>query len=394
MNASDREDVTMNDRIQILTDFKPEMFKEVDAPLVSIYMPTALFATDNQKNLLTYRNLVTDAEMALAKAYSRRDYSDIIEALNLLYEDGNRDVWKYAKKGMAVLTDGSKVYVYHLDYLVESIAVVFDAYHILPLIRNFQYGAHYYLLALASDSFTLYRGDFESLQEVTLPKDVKKRFDELFPDFDNQSSVKPGSYGGPDPHYYGQNSKSDVIGREIEKFFRYVGQVITEHFVEPCKYPIILVSLTQHQTAFRELTSIPTLVEQGIEKPFESMSEAEVLAHARAIILDIQESAVASLVERFGADQAKGLASGDPATIAKALVERKVWALFVEEDKYLAGSFDAVTGALLPPVEGESNIDGLIDDFARSTYLQGGDVYVVEPGLMPSQTGVAAFFRY
>lgn len=384
----------MDKHIHVLTDFKPEMFEKVAAPLVSIYMPTELFATDNQKNLITYKNLVAEATAVLAENYGRREQSDLIKGLNMLLEDHNRDLWRHAKKGLAVLAGGSEVYLYHLDYPVENLVVVSRSYHILPLIRNFQYGAHYYLLALSANSFKLYLGDFNTLDEVIMPEEVKMRFDELFPDLDNQSSVKPGFYGGSDPLYYGQNSKSDVIDREIEKFFRYVGQTITEQFTSVYEYPVIVNSLTQHQTVFRELTSIPTLVERGIEKPFESMTEDEVLAYARALILDIQESSLDSLAERFGSDQAKELASGDPATIAKALVERKVWALLVEEDTSISGSYNTVSGELLLSAKDESNTDNLLDDFAQSTYLQGGDVYVVEPDMMPSRTGIAAFFRY
>ena len=58
------------------------------------------------------------------------------------------------------------------------------------------------------------------------------------------------------------------------------------------------------------------------------------------------------------------------------------------------GDVDVESGFLRRHGEACVRSDDLTDDFAQATYLQGGDVYVLERDQMPTDTGVAALYRY
>lgn len=389
-----REDIYMKNAIQVLTDFSPTMFSNAEPPLVSIYLPTHRHVFDNQQDPLQFKNLVAEVETALAQNYSRKQYTPILKNLEEVAIDPDRVIWRYAKDGLAVLADKDGAYIYHLDYPVENSVFVADHYHIKPLIRNFQYGSHYYLLALSADQFSLYSGDFNSIEKVALPDTIKTKFSDIYDDLDNNASIRSAAYGGPDPNYYGQGSKSDAIDKETEKFFRTIDKELYEYLHSDYPYPIILVSLTQHQSLYRAISSLPTLLDKGIEKPFESMTDNEVLADATALIQDIQQSSAKKILDSYGLAHTQNKASDDLVTIGHALVERKVSTLFVEAARRVPGEFDSTTGSIDFGTNGTSNIDDLADDFAQATYLQGGTVYVFDSELMPSTTGVAALFRY
>lgn len=384
----------MKTDITVLTEFDPALFSHHEAPLVSLYMTTHRHAPDNQQDPIRYKNLATEVKNLLELNYDRMEYGGILDALRSLEEHRDSPVWRNAKDGLAVLADNEGAALYQLDYPVDEFVSVTGSYHIKPLIRNFQYGSHYHLLDLTSDGFTLYHGDFHSLEPVELPEGVKSDFRDAFDDYNKALSGVNSISGSPDPYRFGYGEKSEIVDKETVEHFRYVNKTLEESFPEIDRCPFIVVSLPQHQAAFRSVATIPTLLEQGIDKPFESMSEDEVRAAAVAIIESIQEARIQDRIDRFGHGLAHGQASADPREIAHALAERKVETLFVEQDRLIPGTFDAETGSLSYGADMLDASDDLTDDFAQATYLQGGDVFVLAGDRMPSETGVAALYRY
>ena len=65
-----------------------------------------------------------------------------------------------------------------------------------------------------------------------------------------------------------------------------------------------------------------------------------------------------------------------------------------QKDGVIDGDVDVESGFLRRHGEACVRSDDLTDDFAQATYLQGGDVYVLEKDQMPGDTGVAALYRY
>lgn len=384
----------MKNTIQVLDEFRSDLWGEKEAPLVSIYLTTHPHNSDKQQDRLAFKNLINEAEKYLSQEFSSRDYSPILDTLNAIEQDADRDIWRYTKEGLAILIEGRQAYIYHLDYPVENEVFVADSFHIKPLIRNFQYGAHYYVLALSAAEFSLYYGDFNSLEREELPEGVESELTKVFPDFDKGSASGGMTYGGSDPNYYGQGSKKDMAAKDTERFFRYVDKTVNDLIGNKITCPLILVALPQNQAAFREISSIATLLDESIEKPFDSMTMDEVQAAAAYIITDIQKSYIKELLELFGKAQAADRASADLRTIAFALIERKVAALFVDKDIVLRGNFDKTSGAIELTAKGTVGFDDLTDDFAQYTYMQNGEVYILDHEDMPSDTGVAALFRY
>lgn len=107
---------------------------------------------------------------------------------------------------------------------------------------------------------------------------------------------------------------------------------------------MILVSLPEHQSAFRRISTIPHLLDEGIEKDIGGIEAPELLSDAKAVIEHAREARATELLEKFGDAEAHGGASSDLKAIGLALVERKVRALFLAEGAYIPGGFDEQTG--------------------------------------------------
>lgn len=384
----------MSKTIDISTNFDLVYLENTKPPLVSLYLPTHRFSPENQQDRIRFKNLITKAETSLAQAYNKREYEGITAHLNQLADNPDLSMWRCAKEGLAVLASNESASVYRLDYSVEELAIASNTFHIKPLIRNFQYGSHYFLLALASDRFDVFYGDFHTLEPLELPADTAKKFDELFNDIDDKKAPVKSARKSSSSVYFGFHSHASEEKVETIKFFQYVSKALTEYLPEISACPVILASLPEHQTTFRNISTIPHLLKQGIDNPVESMSEAELISRAAALITEIQTARIQKHVEAFGLAQAKESASSDPSTIAQALAEKRVSVLFAEEGVLIPGTFDRTMGTLSYDQIDNPCVDDLIDDFAQATYTQGGEVYVLNRDAMPSATGVAALFRY
>lgn len=370
------------------------MLAHKEPPLISLFMKTHRHSPENQQDLLRFRNLLNQAKESLDKVFEKRQTARLIQHLEALVDDPSRSLWRHAKDGLAVLASNDGVHVYQTDYPLDDLVIVAESFHIKPLIKYFQFGADYYLLLLSMDKIKLLRGDFISIEELSFPEDVKIRFDELFNDFDNTSNVSAGTFSGPDARFYGYSSKSENVEKDIVKYFRYVDEIVRKHFVDENPLPLILVSLPQHQATFRDMTSITTLLGCGIEKAPDSLDNEQLLIEATELIRAKQVEAVRKQLVDFELAESRDQGSTDPSTIARALAERKVSSLFVEEGKLLPGKLDRDTGALSYDNSDTPIIDDLIDDFAQAAYIQGGKVFVIDSEMLPGINGVAALFRY
>ena len=382
--------------ISLLEEFEPGFFAERDAPLVSMYLTTQQGWPEAQQNRIRFKNLRADVEKAIERCYDKREFRGMLDALAIIEEQFEQDdagMLGPLRQGLAVLANKGAVSVYRLDYPVETFALVADGYHIKPLVKNFQYGSHYYVMALSYDGFDVYRGDFSTLEELDHPDGIVTRFAELFDDYDVSLSEIGNRYKGGSRSYFGYDEKSQVIEKETVEHFRYAAEVMKD-FMAGRRCPLVLAGLPRHQEVFRSLAHIPCLLERGIEKTFGSMDKKEQLAAVGAIIDELQREQIERLVARFCDAQAAGKASSDVNDITLALVERKVETLLVQKDGVIDGDVDVESGFLRRHGEACVRSDDLTDDFAQATYLQGGDVYVLEKDQMPGDTGVAALYRY
>lgn len=384
----------MDYRIEPTTRFDPIMLARKEPPLISLYLKTHRHAPENQQDLVRFKHLLDQTKDSLDKGFDKRRSTKLLQRLEALAEDPSKTLWRHAKEGLAILMSEDDLHIYQTDYPLDDLVIVSESFHIKPLIRKFQYTADYYLLLLSMDKIRLMRGDFTSLWELNFPEGVMTRFEQVYDDFDNTSNVSAGTFGGSDALFYGYSSKDENVEKDIVKYFRYVDGIVQEHFLELEPLPIILVSLPQHQATFRDITSITTLLDTGIERSAESMDDEQLLFAATALIRSIQAAMIEEQLAGFDLALSRDQGSTDPSTIARALVEKKVASLFVQEGTLLPGRLDIHTGAVSYDSLENPGIDDLIDDFAQAAYLQGGKVFVVDAEKLPGSNGVAALFRY
>ena len=145
---------------------------------------------------------------------------------------------------------------------------------------------------------------------------------------------------------------------------------------------------------FRRLSQNAALLERGVEGDPEAMS-AEQLRHAawHAVEPTYLER-LARLSDRFRQGVADQRATADLSDAARAAVAGRVSHLLLEAGRVRSGRLDPATGAIVDLVLDDPTVGDMLDDLAEAVLRTGGDVVVVPTERMPSDTGLAASFRY
>jgi hypothetical protein len=100
------------------------------------------------------------------------------------------------------------------------------------------------------------------------------------------------------------------------------------------------------------------------------------------------------LKEKFRSVLAQQSGSGDLADVAKVAIAGRVETLLVEADRVIPGTLDRTAGSIHPAGRSSSHVDDMLDDLAELVLCKAGEVVVVPRERMPTDSGLAAIYRF
>ena len=352
-----------------------ELLAADQAPCLSIYMPTHQKHPENLKDIILFKNLVRQMKESLSQKYSTGEVQKHLEPFETLADDNN--TWNHTFEGLAVFSATGLFKVVGVHRSFEELAIVADSFHTKPLRQYLQSLDHYHVLGLTLHDIRLFEGNRHSLTEVDLTADTPKTITEALGDelTDKHTTVA---------------SENDT-----ERFFRVVANTIYEQYTKPSGWPLILAALTEHHNLFQKVNKNPLLLTHGIEINPSSVSPDKLANMAWEIMEPEYNLKLESLVARFEQARGNGKGSDDYKEVAVAAVEGRVDTLIVEADRIIPVRItNLVTGNTQKKDLINPKVDDLLDDMGELVIKMGGEVMVLPTGKMPSETGLAAIFRY
>ncbi|MCB5272383.1 MAG: hypothetical protein LHW56_11155 [Candidatus Cloacimonetes bacterium] len=384
--------------MELLTNELVQELLAVDQPLcLSLYMPTHRRHPENLQDSILFKNLVQQMEDSLLQKYSAAEAQKHLEPIKALVAD--RDLWNHTSDGLAVFSAEGIFKVVELHTSVEELAMVADSFHTKPLRKYLQSGDHFHVLGITLHDIRLFEGNRRSLYEVELDADIPKTIIEaLGGDAEVKHSTLAnhgGTRGDRTPMFHGYGGKKEETEKETESFFRAVAAAIEQHYSKPSGWPLILAALPEHHNLFHKVNKNPLLISKGIHINPWSVTPEKLATMAWEIMEPEYNLKLANLLDRFEQERAKGKGSDDYKEIAVAAVEGRVDTLIVEADRIIAVRItNLVTGNTQKKDLTNPRVDDLLDDMGELVTKMGGQVMVFPPAKMPSETGLAAIFRY
>ncbi len=377
-----------------ITDvFSNDIMYEEEGPLISLYQPTHRKRPDNKQDIIRFKNLVQRIENSLKLKYPKREIPELLKPFKQLAED--KLFWNSTTDGLAILSNRNRCVVYKLERPVEELSVVANSWHIKPLIRAFQSARKFHILGLNRKEFALYEGNRYGFREVEIDSDVPRAINEVLGDEYSEPYLSLGTYAGAGKAmFHGHGGRQNEIDKDTEKYFRYVDRFILDTYSNPTRTLLILVSLDAHQGLFRNITKNPYLIDEGIRVNYETLSVEDLREAAWKVIESYYLEKTRKLVDRFNLQRSKFLGSDILGEVARSVFEGRVDTLIIEADRIEPGGIDEETGRVEEGDLEDPEINDVLNDLAKMVYRNKGEVIILPKERMPSETGVAAIYRY
>lgn len=380
---------------KITNEFPNDLIlKDKEGPCISIYQTTERHSLTDKQSLIKFKNALRTVENSLREKYSEKEIEQAMKPLLSLQED--RPFWSRVNEGVGVLSAGGETIVYDLKRPVEDLAVVSNSFHIKPLIRNFQSADRYHLLGISRNEFQLFEGNRYGFERVDLGEDVPNTLDEILGKELTEPHLNVGAYGGVGgtPMFHGHGGKKDEVEIDTERFFKYVDKFILDEYSQHERIPLVLVALDEHQGEFKKISHNPYLMDKGISMNFEVLDMDRLQETFWEELEPLYIRKTEELVDRFQTSRAQDLGSDDLVQVAKASVENRIETVLVEADREENGKLNKETGEIIDGHIENPTFDDLLDDIAEMVLQNRGNVVILPKERMPSDTGVAAIYRF
>lgn len=377
-------------------DYAAGLLDKCDPPCLSLYQPTHRHHPDNQQDPIRFRNLVKELEESLRQQFPKDDIRTLLQPFLALAND--MDFWNHTLDGLAVLGARGIFRVYKLQRPVTEFTVVADSFHTKPLMRILQSADRYQVLGLNRQEIRLFEGNRDALDEIELARTVPKTITEALGDELTEPHRTVASYGGigdgHSPMHHGHGGKESEVDIDAERFFRAIDRGILEHHSKPAGLTLILAALPQYHHLFHQVSHNPLLIEDSIEVHPDSLTIEELRQRAWQILEPHYLARLAKLVEEFGNAKSKGLGDDVLVQVAKAIVAGRVATLMIEAVRKIPGRIDSATGEIEFGDLSHPEVDDVLDDLGELALKKGGQIVIVPAERMPTDTGIAAIYRY
>ncbi|MGP1664442.1 MAG: baeRF3 domain-containing protein [Rhodanobacter sp.] len=379
----------------LANDYPSVILAERAGPCLSLYQPTHRQRPQNAQDPIRFRNLIKQLSQSLQKKYPQRDIASLLAPLHALAGDSKS--WNRTFDGLAVLAAPDFFRVYRLQRPVAELAVVADSFHTKPLLRIVQSTDRYHVLGLNRHGVRLFEGNRDYLDEIILAPEVPRTLDDAL-DRDIERDRATRTHGPINTGTMGRHGASDVkqdaIRADTEHFFRAVDRSVLEHHTRPTGLPLLLAAMPEHHHLFREVSHNPNLLEGSIDTHPDDLDLDGLRRRAWDQVQPYYLQRLAGFVDRFHAAVPRQQASENLADAASAVIAGRIDVLLLEAERQIPGRMDPRNGEITMGKLDDPQVDDLLDDLGERVMATGGEVVMVPAERMPTQTGLAAIYRF
>jgi hypothetical protein len=372
-------------------------------PCLSLYMPTVRAGAEIQQNPIRFKKLLDEAEERLCEAGLRRpEAQELLEKAReeMLMKD---TFWRQQSDGLALFIAPDLFRYYRLPLAFEGIVTVEDHFYLKPLFELFQTEGRFYVLALSKGQVRFLEGTKYQVREIEL-EDVPPSLAEAlkWDDPEKQLQSHPVSRGrqegepGPtNMTFHGHGVGTDDEKTNVLRYFRKLDRGVSDFLAEE-RAPLVLAGVEYLFPIYQEANSYNYLVEEGIPGNPEDLSNESLHARAWDLVEPFfrKEQKEAANLYRLETGRDSELASEDITEIIPSAYSGQVGQLFVRTGVELWGRYDLGQNQVRVHSERKEDSQDLLNLAIRYTFQNNGAVYVLEAGRMPTESPLAAVFRY
>jgi len=366
-------------------------------PCISIYLPTHRTGSEIKQDPIRFKNFLRKCEKQLiARGFAGQRASELLRpGFDLLQ---NALVWSHQKKGLAAFISADLFRWHSLALEFQEQLWIDRHFHIKPLVPLLMRDSRFYILSLSQGRTRLYEADDLQIREKPIPGAPRSlaellQYDETEEHIQLHTTPK-GKSAGSAAIFHGHGNIADDARhkKDIDRYVKAISKAVEKRLAaESC--PMVLAGVEYLQAAYRESTSYPSLVEEGVAGSGDELHENELHKAALRIVQSHSQQQTRDRLAKYGDLSGTDYVSTDIRKILPAANHGRVNTLFVDHQKSLWGkpNGERVKQVRSEPKPGDRE---LIDLVTRLTLIHNGAVYSVTQEKLPEQQPVAAIFRY
>jgi len=359
----------------------------------SIYLPTHVAGPETRQDPIRFKNLLGAAEETLLQA--GMDKQAVQEMLAPGFDLIDRyDFWQHQSHGLAVFLTPASMRLYRLPLTFESLVVVGDRFHLKPLLPLYSSDRYYYILALSQNQVRLFQATRYRISEVDLEGVPTSLAEALkYDDPEEQLQYHTGGGDVQSPTYHGQGVGTTSDKEAIRRFLNKVSKGLHPYLNQEST-PLVLASVEFLQPIYREVNDYPHVMSQGVMGNPEALEPEHLREAAWEQVSTELEQSYQPALEQYHNLKGLGKASDRLTELLPAACRGQVDVLFTTADAHCWGQFDVQSGELEQHDQPQTQDQDLLDLAAVQTWLQGGEVYLLNQAEMPTAAPAAAVYRY
>lgn len=372
--------------------------QQTASPGISIYLPTHRAGRDTQQDLIRFKNLLREAEkQLLGSGMGPRQASALLKPAQALLDDSG--FWRHQHDGLVVFIAADDFHYYHLPFRVDELLVIARAYYVKPVLPLFTNNGHYFILAISQNEVRLFEGTRHSVGQIDLPEGTPESMEEALNLDDLQKQLQMhagGSSGGTgDSMFHGQGPGDEEQKALIEKYLNLVDIGLKGIFSQQ-QAPLILAGVAYLLPIYRKVSAYSNIMQAGITGSPEHMRPEELQEQAWPIVEAYFHQETKNTMEQYQQFADTDKATDKVEKIVAAAFNGQVEKLILSVENQVWGVFSPETGKVTLDSEGQGKQDNLalLDFAAMKTLQNGGMVYALSQDEMPTDSPIAAVFRY
>ena len=346
-------------------------------PSLTITMPTYRSSTENLRDGIRVKNLVTEAANRLLKEFSKREIAPLLDRLDRLVESVD---FNNSMDGLVLLVNHDYSRAVQLPFTIKERVVVDETFLTRDLIFALNRTPRYWTLVLSEKPTRLFEGTRDSLVEIQ---------DGGFPithEGPGGEQSLPGGFG---------IKKSAYRDEYHRKFFRKVEAALKPYMAED-PLPLAVVGVDRFLAFFNEVTNYKDSILTTLQGSHDKTTAHELSKLVWPLVKDgltEQRQKVFSDLDKAVGERKFASSIGE---VWKMANEGRGQLLLVEENFHYPARVDE-TGMHLTPADDEKApdvVDDAVDEIIEMVLSKQGKVVFVEDGQLDKHQRIALILRY
>ncbi|KRK79715.1 baeRF8 domain-containing protein [Companilactobacillus nodensis] len=300
-------------------------------PKISIILPIHPENPQVENNILTYKNLLKDVKKDLELNYSRRDWSNVVSKLENLILD--RNLWNSSNQSLLIFANNEDLQICELNHAVQPKAHVGSTFLIQDLFSQEELSNKpQYIINLSRDRINVI--DIASLKAIEFAE-IHTSFSDYYSDFDANSNLNTGSYGGLNGSYHGHRTKSEEQQKDQLIYYRYLDRELSKMHKEQ-GFNFIIAGLPEILDNYLNSYGNSSYIYDVIHGSVINISQRDLANKIEEIFHDQKLIKAQSLMKEYNQADRQDKVLNDVDSIAHALNNERVKSLisFNSGDSY------------------------------------------------------------